>query len=657
MNSQNWGLITSIKNAKKIGILFAAAIIMIGGFFVSASPAQAMTSSTIYYVDANIEASGDGTAPESAFKTVQEAIAIASDGDTINISAGEYVENLTINKALTLSGPNATINPNSTTETRETEGVIAGVVTISADGVIIKGLTITNPAGKQAIYASDKSNIVIVNNIITDVGTADVTTSGTNFGIGIVSSAATVDSITISNNKISGIAGGNKKSADGIAIGWSTGANNITNLVIESNEISNVTSDTSDYALGGRGAYGILINHASPAAGGQTQDAQIKNNIISNLEGFWAHAIGLEGNTPNALVSGNIISNIIDYKTPTDAVAVQFEDNPSADTVTVENNIFGPNVNVGVQNVVAGVTAKDENKNWGAEYPDFGTIVSANVDYDPWYFDGDMTQSSAQIATEFQGIASTLSSNGIASNISDVTASSIKDFSGLYFEKSMSGVKMGKITFTSSLDLSSQATTDFLKALGDKMDANQPGVIGLNFAGLTEDPSLKGVAAEIVFYGLNNLGFTAESTAIEILDKMVARDDSENILDKSGLITPETASYADYTFTVGVAHFTKYEIDTTPPAKATFSADKTAATNTDVAVTITYPADAVVKQYAINDGAFEDYTGPVTMVANGAVLAQSADLVGNVSEVAQYDVNNIDKSSAAPSDLTVGSDG
>ncbi|MEH7087328.1 discoidin domain-containing protein, partial [Neobacillus drentensis] len=51
------------------------------------------------------------------------------------------------------------------------------------------------------------------------------------------------------------------------------------------------------------------------------------------------------------------------------------------------------------------------------------------------------------------------------------------------------------------------------------------------------------------------------------------------------------------------------EIDQTPPADATFVADVTAPTNTDIVVTINYPEDAAVKEYKVGaDGTWTPYT-------------------------------------------------
>lgn len=76
---------------------------------------------------------------------------------------------------------------------------------------------------------------------------------------------------------------------------------------------------------------------------------------------------------------------------------------------------------------------------------------------------------------------------------------------------------------------------------------------------------------------------------------------------------------------------------------ATFAADITAATNTDVNVTIDYPSDSAVKQYSLDGSSYNDYTGAITFNSNGTLYAKSQDAAGNRSNVSQYNVTNIDK--------------
>ncbi len=340
--------------------------ILIVLFVIAALTAVAVNAATYYVSSATPGAGNSCTSPDS--NTIQGAIALASTGDTVYICDGTYAESPNVNKALTLQG-------------QSHAAIVNGQITIIADGVTVTNLKITNPAGKEGIYAQDHSNLLITNNVIDSIGTTDATTSGTNFGIGIVSSSAAVGNVTISGNQISNVKGGDYKSADAIAVGWTGGAYDITNLVIHNNQISFVSSSTLAWNVG-HGAYGILINHGT--AGGQTIGAQVTDNTIDGLTGLWAHAIGLEGDTPNAVVTGNTIKNLVDYKTPSDAVGLQFEDNPNAGTVTVKDNNFD-GIPVGVQDVVAGTTVNATQNWWGSvsgpsnDGSGSGAAINANV--------------------------------------------------------------------------------------------------------------------------------------------------------------------------------------------------------------------------------------------------------------------------------------
>ncbi len=61
-------------------------------------------SGTEWFVDGAVAESGDGQTSETAFKTIQEGIDAASDGDTISVLPGHYVETFTIRKSLSLIG-------------------------------------------------------------------------------------------------------------------------------------------------------------------------------------------------------------------------------------------------------------------------------------------------------------------------------------------------------------------------------------------------------------------------------------------------------------------------------------------------------------------------------------------------------------------------
>ena len=92
------------------------------------------SSSIVWYVDANKD-SGVGLTPDTAFKSLHEALCVAVNGDTIMIAPGTYTgiginTNLVINKNLTLSA--------------------------SGDGVVFDG------QGKSRIFTVDSSQINII---------------------------------------------------------------------------------------------------------------------------------------------------------------------------------------------------------------------------------------------------------------------------------------------------------------------------------------------------------------------------------------------------------------------------------------------------------------------------------------------------------------
>jgi uncharacterized protein YjdB len=84
-------------------------------------------------------------------------------------------------------------------------------------------------------------------------------------------------------------------------------------------------------------------------------------------------------------------------------------------------------------------------------------------------------------------------------------------------------------------------------------------------------------------------------------------------------------------------------IDKDAPAAPTLTPSTTAATNGNVTVTISYPGDAVIRQYKIDGGNWTDYSAPVVILQNCTISAQCADDVNNLSQQGRLSINNIDK--------------
>lgn len=88
------------------------------------------------------------------YQTIQEAIDAASNGDTIYIKPGEYNEEVTLNKSLTLMPLTGETEP----IILKGDGLQAGI-TIAAEGCSLQGLTIQDFSGPAIYIQSDRNTI------------------------------------------------------------------------------------------------------------------------------------------------------------------------------------------------------------------------------------------------------------------------------------------------------------------------------------------------------------------------------------------------------------------------------------------------------------------------------------------------------------------
>ena len=153
------------------------------------------------------------------------------------------------------------------------------------------------------------------------------------------------DAVTVAHNRFNNIKA-SVKSVSAVGVLQSTSTDPSTGLVIKDNTFSDIASAT-------KGAYGILINNGAGSgectpntSTGGAPGAQIKDNTFSGLNGGWTHAIGLEGPTLNAVVSGNDFSGLT--ATGDETAAIFFEKNPVGNTVTIYHNKFNGTAFYGV---------------------------------------------------------------------------------------------------------------------------------------------------------------------------------------------------------------------------------------------------------------------------------------------------------------------
>ncbi len=293
---------------------------------------------------------------------IQRGIDAATAGDIVNVDAGTYAENVNANKSVILLGPNA----NNARCIPSGESVIAPAsglpLNVSADGVTLNGFEITAPSHQFAIVGGGRSNLDIVFNYIHDINSSGTpvlaTTHAIQYTVGN-SPAAAVD-VNVSDNCIDNVGSTNLTngtlgySASAIGVLESSTTGTLTGLTIERNRITDVIVSSLAWPAG-KIANGIQLNAGGRGIAqvpsyltttGKIVAAEIRDNEISNLSGHIATGIGLEGNTQNAFVTGNAISNLSATKADVragggyDLNALKFENNRYVATVTVADNSF-----------------------------------------------------------------------------------------------------------------------------------------------------------------------------------------------------------------------------------------------------------------------------------------------------------------------------
>ncbi len=296
--------------------------------------------------------------PANTYFTIQAAVNAASNGNTIQVAAGTYAENVTVDKPLTILGPNANVDPCSGTRVAEaivvpsgTAAVPAGATAVetgeifhvAASGVTIKGFTIdgnnttvtsgvTNTTGADmdaaegvTIYENNISNLTVSNNIFQNLSYFGVTLYGS--GSGTPTAGHSID-----HNKFRNLGTYNDPSTNGsFNINfWGGGVLLYNNhyAVISNNCMDNVRTgvQTGNYYLGNPAP-----SSTTPAISNNTLTNVRRTGIFHNLHYSAASAIAVDNNS----ISG--ASNVNETKW----------DGISLFSLSVPSSATGNTINVG----------------------------------------------------------------------------------------------------------------------------------------------------------------------------------------------------------------------------------------------------------------------------------------------------------------------
>jgi len=244
------------------------------------------------------------------YTTIQSAISAAIAGDTICVEAGTYGGNISLNKGVTLLGPNHDMNPAGSID-RGGEAVITGQVEITGNGAMINGFKLS---GSRA-WINGASDTTISYNVVLN---------SPYHGINIDSSSANAQVLynTVVDPEWEGIVNWGNSGVK-ISHNYVTGVDEQqpiestshtgTNVEITYNTISDCTGAKGINYWGAPGAvisYNKISGTTHEAIFSDTKTNTIVGNTISNTggPGIQIYNIAVASASEKSVIDGNMIS-------------------------------------------------------------------------------------------------------------------------------------------------------------------------------------------------------------------------------------------------------------------------------------------------------------------------------------------------------------
>jgi hypothetical protein len=329
-------------------------LVLIGFFLFSVSAASA--ASTWYVAPSPVgTGTSGGSCAAPGYNTISAAITAAGIGDTINVCAGTYVEQVTISQDLILNGAG------SGTTTVKAPAVLLpdtfgyyNIITIfgATTNAEISGFTISGPGPSNCgslhtgIFVQKGAYANIHDNVVADI--RDNPLSGCQNGVGILvgraafatTGSADIKDNTITNYQKGGIVVNNAGSSANVVDNTVTGAGATTMIAQNGIQISSGGTGT----ITGNSVSGNLCDHAScgPDPMTQTQSTGILlfgvpggvvvsgNTVFDNDIGIYNIATGITDINNNVLTNNRYEGVILDQ----------------GDALVVDNKVIGGNIGV-----------------------------------------------------------------------------------------------------------------------------------------------------------------------------------------------------------------------------------------------------------------------------------------------------------------------
>jgi hypothetical protein len=303
--------------------------------------------------------------PGAPFTTIQAAVTSAISGDTIQVCAGTYKENVTINKSLTLNGANAGVAGNAVRGAESiilTNGNQLNVVTVTAANVMVDGFTVDGDdplATGVTLFSGDDTNV--------------------QHGIRV---SATFGNQTVRNNIIRRV-----------SIGWRGDTGLASGSLITANWFDSIGNFDFGYAVNFRNdVYGDVTNnlmtrvwtgiHTSQhsAAGGPASWTVSGNEIHSYASGldYWNH---FGSATPLTFTNNQITAEPAAIANNFGILIVTIND--SINPVFTGNTITGTDYGIGITNSSTTNTVTFDETNTVSDAGIAGVLLTNNLDFNP----------------------------------------------------------------------------------------------------------------------------------------------------------------------------------------------------------------------------------------------------------------------------------
>jgi hypothetical protein len=387
-----------------------------------------------------------------AFPTIQQGVDAVAAGGTVNVASGNYTEQVTISKSLTLTGENtattvlhtpATLNP-------RIGGLLNLVQIDTSANVNMSGITVAGPYASggcttyYGIFVAGGANLNLHDAAMTDIRLTPDSLLGCQGGVAVRAGSQAlgqVGTLTVNNASLTGFQKG------AIVVDNTGSSGTITNNTITGLGLANIAANAIQISRGASGTVtgnNITANECtSPACGPNllTQDTStgvllfqggspisITNNTISSND------VGIYNNAPGVTITGNtmvanryagifqdqgsanITGNTLTGSMNVGVAAISLNGSSGNSTATLTGNTivgattglqlldqnnadaFVPQLTAHFNRIVSGTTAIDnpsnqtinvENNWWGCNagpgVPACGIVSGNNVDFDPWF--------------------------------------------------------------------------------------------------------------------------------------------------------------------------------------------------------------------------------------------------------------------------------